>query len=77
MMTTSVEDRISVEDRASRLEGAYDHLATKADIAELRVDLKSYIWELQVSLIKWMVGLVLGGMVRITILVITAIELLG
>ena len=39
-MTTPVEDRISQEDRISRLEGAYEHLATKADVAELRADLK-------------------------------------
>ncbi len=33
----------------SRLEGAYEHLATKADLADLKVDL-----------IKWMIGLMLG-----------------
>jgi hypothetical protein len=26
----------TIEDRVSRLEGAYEHLATKADIAELK-----------------------------------------
>lgn len=103
-MTTSVEDRISLEDRVSRLEGAYEHLATKADLGELKADLKSDIAELraehthmatkadlgelkaefkddmgklQVSLIKWMVGLVLGGMVGITGLVIAVMRLMG
>ena len=103
-MTTSVEDRIGLEDRVSRLEGAYEHLATKADVADAKADLKSDIAELkaehthmatkadladlraelkedmgklQVSLIKWMVGLVLGGMVGITGLVIAVMRLLA
>ena len=29
----------TIEDRVSRLEGAYEHLATKADIAELKADI--------------------------------------
>ena len=71
-MTTSVEDRISLEDRISRLEGAYEHLATKADLAELKAEFKSDIGELKAefkddigdlhaSLVKWMVGVMLGG----------------
>lgn len=40
----------TIEDRVSRLEGAYDHLATKADVAELKADL-----------IKWMVGLMVAS----------------
>jgi len=31
---------LTVEERLARLEGVYDHLASKADIAELRVVLK-------------------------------------
>jgi len=33
----------TVEERLARLEGVYDHLASKADIAELRVVLKDDI----------------------------------
>ncbi len=76
-MTTSVEDRIGLEDRVSRLEGAYEHLATKADLADLRAELKEDMGKLQVSLIKWMVGLVLGGMVGVTGLVIAVMRLMG
>ena len=87
-MTTSVEDRIVLEDRVSRLEGAYEHLATKADLGELKAEFKADLGELkaefkddmgklQVSLIKWMVGLVLGGMVGITGLVIAVMRLMG
>ena len=93
-MTTAVEDRISLEDRVSRLEGAYEHLATKADLAELKAELKSDIGglkaefkedlgglrselkgeigglraefkedlgKLHASLVKWMVGVMVGG----------------
>ena len=109
-MTTSVEDRISLDDRVSRLEGAYEHLATKSDLSELKAELKADIGELkaefkgdigelkaefkgdigelkaefkddigklQVALIKWMVGLVLGGMLGITGLVIAVMRLIG
>jgi hypothetical protein len=50
-MTTTIEERVS------RLEGGYEHLATKADLAEL----KASIAELKVELIKWMVGLMVGS----------------
>ena len=40
----------TIEDRVSKLEGAYEHLATKADLAELKADM-----------IKWMVGLMLAS----------------
>jgi len=36
-------------ERVARLEGAYDHLATKADIAELKAATKADIAELKVS----------------------------
>ena len=45
----------TIEDRVSRLEGAYDHLATKADVAELKADL-----------IKWMVGLMVASVAAAT-----------
>ncbi len=60
-MTTAVEDRISVEDRVSRLEGAYEHLATKVDLSELRAEFKEDMGKLHASLVKWMVGVMLGG----------------
>ncbi len=42
----------TVEERLSRLEGGYEHLATKADLANLKADL-----------IKWWGGMIVGGMV--------------
>ena len=57
-MTTPIEERMA------RLEGAYEHLATKADIADLRGELKGdiagvrgEIARAQLSMVRWMVGL--------------------
>ena len=44
----------SIEERVSRLEGGYDHLATKADIA----DVKTEIGKSEAATIRWMIGLV-------------------
>lgn len=51
----------TIEDRVSKLEGAYDHLATKADLAELKGELKADMAELKADMIKWMVGLMLAS----------------
>ena len=40
----------TIEDRVRVLEGAFDHLATRADLAELKADM-----------IKWMVALMLAS----------------
>lgn len=40
----------TVEERVSRLEGGFDHLATKADVANLKV---------------WITGLLLTGVVSV------------
>lgn len=41
---------IAVEERVSRLEGAYDHLATKADLAELKADLNRTLIQMVIGL---------------------------
>ena len=43
----------SLEERVSRLEGGYEHLATKADVA----DLKSDIAHMEGRLLRWMIGM--------------------
>ena len=40
----------TIEERLARLEGVYDHLASKADLAELRADLKEDIARVESSL---------------------------
>ena len=35
---------VTESDRISRLEGSYEHLATKADIAELKAEMRLQRW---------------------------------
>ena len=51
---------MSTEERLGKLEGAYNHLATKADIAELRGELKAEIANLKVDLTRWTVGTIIA-----------------
>lgn len=44
MVTT--EQTSSLGERVSRIEGGYEHLATKADLAQLKAELKADIAEL-------------------------------
>ena len=62
----------STEERVSRLEGAYEHLATKADLEEVKADLKADIAELKVNIadlkaeLTWRVaGLQLAGLAAV------------
>ena len=45
----------TIEERVSRLEGGYEHLATKADLANLKIDLYRAIIQLGV-LITTIIG---------------------
>ena len=51
----------TAEQRLGQLEGAYEHLATKADLSELKADLKG---EMAVHL-RWMMGLQLAGLTAV------------
>ena len=69
----------TLEQRVSRIEGAYEHLATKADLTQLENRLTNDINQLETRLIKWMVGLQLGSIVALAAIVTavaTAIKLL-
>ena len=67
----------STEERLSRLEGAYEHLATKADVAEVKVEIarvETKIAELQALMerkfanqTRWFVGFMLSGMAFMTV----------
>ena len=48
----------AVEERLSRIESAYEHLATKADVSQLEIRMV----DSEARMIRWMVGLVLGGL---------------
>ena len=47
----------SIDERVARIEGGYEHLATKADIAELRSEVRT---------MKWMLGLGLTAVVAVS-----------
>ena len=59
MAAISMDDRD--RDRISRLEGRLDSFATKADVAELKAELKSDLHALEARLTKWIIGLMLGA----------------
>ena len=56
----------TIEERLARLEGVYDHLASKADLAELRTDLKDDMARLQAEMAE------LKGSVKILVVVMTS-----
>ena len=56
----------TIEERLARLEGVYDHLASKADLAELRAVLKDDMARLQAEMAE------LKGSVKILLVVMTS-----
>ena len=64
----------TIEQRLSRLEGVYDHLATKADLAEVKTEmthlatkvdlamLETRMAQMEARIVKWVVGTVITGM---------------
>ena len=60
-MTTA---QSNIEERVSRLEGEYGHLATKADVESLRGDVRTEIADLRGELrgLKWTLGVAIGAM---------------
>ena len=57
------------EERLSRLEGAYDHAATKADLFQFENRIMSHIGQLESRLMRWMVSL----MVAVAVVALAAI----
>ena len=53
------------EERVSRLEGAYDHLATRAALEEVKADLKADIADLKAELTWRVAGLQLAGLAAV------------
>ena len=80
-MTTS-------EERLSRLEGGYEHLATKADLqtlearmvkqmADSETRMAKQIAESETRTVKWMVGLMIGSVAAATAIASTVALLVG
>ncbi len=56
MATQSLESRLSpVEKSVARLEGAYEHVATKADLADVRTEVATLAAKVQ--LLQWITGI--------------------
>ena len=51
----------SLEQRVGHLEGAYEHLATKADLHQLEGRLESKIYQMESRLLRWVVGTILAS----------------
>ena len=51
---------VSTEERLSRLEGGYEHLATKADLFQLENRMMTHIGQLESRLMRWIVSLMVG-----------------
>ena len=82
---------MALEQRVSSLEGAYEHLATKEGLADVRgelanvrgelkadiADLRSELYRVEGRLIKWMVGLQLGTVVTAVAIATFIVKLVG
>ena len=54
----------TADERLARLEGAYEHFATKADIGDVRAEIgevRAEIANLKADLLKWMVGMMISS----------------
>ena len=70
----------SLEERVSRLEGAYEHLATKEDVAKVQtevVSVRADMAMLESRLIRWMVGAVISGMIAISAITALIVRVLN
>ncbi len=59
---------MAMEERVSRLEGAYEHLATKADLAELKGELmaamgqmEARIAQMETRFVRWTIGIIVAA----------------
>ena len=55
----------TLEERVGHLEGAYEHLATKADIETLRTEIEKLRTDLSHTMavhLRWMIGIQLSGL---------------
>ena len=65
----------TVDQRVSKLEGAYEHLATKADLSDLKTELKVGLTNLKADLRGDLIKLIMGlaGLLILSMGVITTI----
>ena len=58
----------TMEERVSKLEGAYEHLATKADLAELKGELMAAMAQMEARMaqmetrfVRWTIGIIVAA----------------
>ena len=68
MPPTLTEERPTTEERVSRIEGVQTHLATKADVAELRADLTKQIAESETRIVRWIIASVSLAVAIVTVI---------
>ena len=68
MPPTLTEERPTAEERVSRIEGVLPHLATKADVAELRADLTKQIAESETRVVRWIIASVSLAVAIVTVI---------
>ena len=62
----------TLEERTSRLEGGYDHLATKADVERVRVEVE----RLRAEVSRWMFKLAMAIISAVGVIVAAAVAFL-
>ena len=62
------EERPSTEERVSRIEGEQRHLATKADVAELRAEILSEMARMETRNVRWLIAIITVAVAVITII---------
>ena len=70
----------SLEERVSRLEASQEHLATKADVAEVKTEIanvRSDLANTKVEIIKWMFGIGLGVVALNSSITLAALRLMS
>lgn len=67
----------TTEERLSRLEGGYEHLATKADVQALETRMTKQIAESETRIVKWIVGAMIGGIVAGAALLTAVVNIVG
>jgi len=58
----------STEERVSRIEGVLDHLATKADVAELRAEILAEMAKSEARNVRWLIAIITVAVAVITII---------
>ena len=59
----------STEERVSRIEGVLGHLATKADVAELRAEILAEMAKSEARNVRWLIAIITVAVAVITIIV--------